>query len=541
MWMKRISIIALIVALAAAFAAAVHFGEGSAKALTCITPEAWETVAAGKERLYVEPREDRYGMLTIEGESAPYDSACEAGRYCVPVSVDARISDPGCALEWSNALADAYVLAEPGCDLTEAVGANRVFRLMILLDNGYFERELVFTGLPCLTIETNEKLSVYYGKDEKQGGILRVFDPDGGADGGYRVFATGIRYEPRGGCTVAMDKPQYRIELRDGERKARRETLLGLAASEEIILSAQLTEQSRIRNDVCQRLWNALCDADPGRGNRKVQDYEYADVIEQNEYIGLYGVMEGKPLAANAMHADDVLLKIRHAVSKEDAAEAKSVFDGRTIPACAEEAIRLTAGSPAQFIKALDYLSRYVFRTEPRAESFAAISEDLRLDNAVDYALFTEMTVGADNRYANFYLYGEADGEGGMQFARIPWDMDRTFAHPYGFLPEEYDPGLVFTHAVPPEMQFLLDEHPDEIWPLLTARWKELRAGVFSEEALCALVDERAEILTESGAYAREYERWGYMNFRGPENLKSIMRARLFFLDNYFAGDAPAK
>ena len=141
--------------------------------------------------------------------------------------------------------------------------------------------------------------------------------------------------------------------------------------------------------------------------------------------------------------------------------------------------------------------------------SWQELVELLDLDNMVDYTLFCLLLDASDNNYLNFFLLKTNDG----CYVRIPWDLDRTLTR-Y----RAYD-DLWPSFSLPFEAASLLDKGADGFASLLSQRWDALRQSHFAQEALLSRLDALSYLITESGALAREHQRW-----REPDDLIPVER-----------------
>ena len=73
-------------------------------------------------------------------------------------------------------------------------------------------------------------------------------------------------------------------------------------------------------------------------------------------------------------------------------------------------------------------------------------------------------------------------------------------------------------------------------WQMLVSRWQELRTSMYAQQTIQAVLQENYSRITDSGAYARDQERWGtmYDGVDTPEELYRYMIDRIAFLDEYY-------
>jgi len=85
-----------------------------------------------------------------------------------------------------------------------------------------------------------------------------------------------------------------------------------------------------------------------------------------------------------------------------------------------------------------------------------------------------------------------------------------------------------------PELYWLFKKDPERTTALLQERWTELRKNVLTEEVLSGMAREDLEMLHDSGAYDRNYEKWpNGIEYWNEDYLFEYIEGRLPFLDEY--------
>ena len=500
------------------FLLSVNLEHSSDLLLPAIDPALAAMLTEAMDALPDDEVTDVCGTLTIEGYNAPFDAS--AKTYYVPQSADRPEALDG-MLSWSNPCAKIYLVTDDGSfDKRAAILSGTVSRLLICIGKEYFYRNIVFTGLPAITISPDTKRTMLYNDEASTGGLVCIFDPAGAPDGGYIVTSSGMRYELRGNYSKGLDKPQYKISFLSGNGKKSYENVLSLPRTDAILLSAQMMEQSKIRGCVSQTLWNELCEQSPGRGDFKTCNYVFAECFDSDGYLGLYGVMEHFPECESALNAGDIFAKAYGRCSF-------CIVDSTAPGLPGSDLYRFTA-----YQGLYRDLHDYVDLFGANAES-ASLSEQIRalsMENCIDFSLYTELICGIDNMYTNFFLYAPATSNRIFRFYKIPWDCDRSFGHPFGDIIDT-DMSLVTAHAISPELYTLMKKDPS-ISDILNERWAELRKSVFSEENVLKIINDNFTRITDSGAMARDSRRWPECpNITSCETLIEFTRQRIAHLD----------
>ena len=129
--------------------------------------------------------------------------------------------------------------------------------------------------------------------------------------------------------------------------------------------------------------------------------------------------------------------------------------------------------------------------------------------------------------------------DGSWRYLLAPWDLDLTMGHESSAetqwrISDELNPPDREYNPWPLPARRMLDLSSDFRQAML-ARWRELRAGEWSDAALSALLDRYEQQIYGSGAMARERERWP--DSPGSEDLSQLrnwLQARLAYLDGYY-------
>lgn len=164
-------------------------------------------------------------------------------------------------------------------------------------------------------------------------------------------------------------------------------------------------------------------------------------------------------------------------------------------------------------------------RTAP-AETFAAeVERQVDVDAVRDWQLLLNLTQNREGVNANLYLAGRPAA--GQRLFLIPWDYDKTFP-PGG---QEW-----FSNSLTSRLR---RDHP-KYRQRLADRWSELRAGPWSNAAICERVAQSERQL--AGYVEWDLRQWNSRYARGrtlAESAAAIRQgalARLAFLDDFLAG-----
>ena len=466
------------------------------------------------------------GTLRILGENAPYDEASE--RFYVPQSLEK--TEWELPLTWSRAGYRAYLCPDAYFDDKKAaIAEGHAFSLLIVDGSQYFYRQVVFTGMPMITLHKQDRVVTESGLY-----LLRAFDPSGGADGGYLVQRSYTTFRPRGASSLYWDKKSYRLYLQDGVGKPAALALLGLRLDDDWILNAMYTDPQKMRDKLCVDIWNALC-----ASNSKDLPYTHAEFTEvtiEDAYSGLYCLMEPVGKKSTGLDAGtDYLFQIKSWINtvlmpgeRCETADLAAIgefeqigTDGEQMQTRAKESV-------------CDYVNMFMTGAEALREE--TVLSRLNLSSLIDFALFNEVTTNADSTEKNAFVLGDLQPDGSYEWTLIPWDCNESFGLTFTGTVEELTDQYMFSTIRRIELDRIETACPALVRSRLNARYAELRATTFSDEAIAARIRALTGHNVSSGALARDAARWPESSSdANVEPLIEFMRARLAYLDAVYA------
>lgn len=467
------------------------------------------------------------GRLLIEGERAPFDA--ETNCYFVPQSLKTDGLDG--AFTWSNGNRTAYLAMNPAFPGKAAALANgEAYRLLIRSGSGYYLASVVFTGLPAVVIDFESDRSTFTA-DTAAIASACVLDPDRGGPGVYGVNRAQAELSLRGTSSINYEKKSYNLTIYDKKGMRSGLPLLGMRRDDQWILKSLLMDPLRTRECVASGIWNAICEGN-AENDLLTADFRYAEAFVDDAYGGLYGLMTKVDPADYGFDAEsDILFKAN------SFAFLQYAIADIPLPDFSEGSIRF----PKVWREGLyDPILWYVdaFYRRDSSQSYAETAAHLNLDNLTDYTLFYMLVSARDNNFSNsILLFRNAAGDD-FRLTLIPWDMDMTFGNSWDSVWTGSPLPLSETETVllPQEMRVLLELDESKARERLAGRWRELRKGALSDEALVERAGDAFLLLETSGAIMREQTRWGKPPVqRGGDYMLSYLRARTAFMDRYFS------
>lgn len=394
-------------------------------------------------------------------------------------------------------------------DFPQAVAEGHNFTLIAdTLDGCYMKYNVVFTNLPVIRV-TGEL--AYVNEDERNvyAGDITVWNPCYATSGKYSVQNSLLEWNRRGQSTFGFDKKSWKLSLKNEDGTNNDLDFIGIDnMDDDWILNAMALDDTKVKEMFCMQLWNGLYD-ETSDYNYRMSQGEYAEVVSNGKYYGLYLLQRRVDAKYLELSEDDVLLKGLKSGGSKDIADHYEIEQA----ACSEEAVW----------KMIDGIfTRNDVST-------------MEIRNWMDISLFIDFGYMPDNSgYQNtFYIIKNA--EGNPQIYLTLWDTDYTFGIGWGTDGFAYKP----EGAAENRRYRLEDEAMRLVYPqlddMLAERWFQLRKGILSEENIFRLIAENEERINLCGAMERDENLWGfyYNGADSTDSLRSYITRRLPFLDEY--------
>lgn len=388
---------------------------------------------------------------------------------------------------------------------------------------------LIISGLPIITVDSKTE----HGNLERERVPCEVslIDPYNGGERSLYDLYGGIKI--RGNSASYYNKRSLSLELRD---KNTEETVdkrfLGMREDDDWILDAMFSEQLRAKNRVSHDLWfdmHKLHYLSKEPKARPTNRGEYAELFYNGEYYGIYCISE---------YVDRKQLDLKTEggyLYKAESWDYETFFSQHSSSSFSGLGDKYYNGWEIKYPKPnydwmpLADFMKFAIRSDysgGKNSTFGkGISDRINIDNVVDYLLFLNIVCGTDNTGRNTFLAiydknGSAPED--RKFFYIPWDLDATFGTDWLF--EDVNPNGFFlgfedvgpsSNTIPSECAYgnrmiakIAKYDIDGFGSKIKARWKELRGGPASDNALIERFEKYYKLLKECGAYARDIEKW---------------------------------
>jgi hypothetical protein len=388
---------------------------------------------------------------------------------------------------------------------------------------------LYFTELPVINLQvpnTNDINQV----DEIPGAISL-------SNNNGTPFNSNMAIRIRGNSSAFFPKKSYRVQLKDGAGKNKDESLLGLRSDKRWLFLALWNEEVRANNMVSHDLWidmhKVYYQASEPKAISSIRT-KYVEVFLNKSYLGVYALAEDMDRKQLALKKEDG--GVTHGeLYKADDWSLSSSFAGIGV-AKAEPGSEDWQHWELEYPDYSDWQNHYNFLKsviESTDQQFTSnIGNLMKIDNLIDYFIFTNLLIVEDNMEKNFFL---ARYDQGQPYFIIPWDLDATWS---------YFPGGNRSNRVEGERttelyKRLFRLNPDNFKNKLATRWFALRQNLLTENNLKGRFTSKYNQLNSNLVYEREslvaQDQYGGANRSGGLNyIHTFITQRLVWLDNYF-------
>lgn len=513
--MKKIISISAIIASGLFLAIYLNYGKidnffsGTILNTDILSIEEIELLCQGKENTFIWPE------ITINGGRVPYDF--DKNMLLIPQNMSER------ELTGVLEVPDGemfFLESEEFKDKKAALSENKVFFLYLIRDNICWKYNVCFTGMPIIwmvTASTDEQ--------EVTHGTIEIYDP---YRSNLQVQKAACNWHVRGDTTAQYEKSSYRLTLT--EQKL---SFLGMRKDDDWILHALYDDDGLIHNKLSYEVWEKIAITNNVSGDEGIS-MEYVEVFKDGYYQGVYGLSERVDKKELGLNDRDILYKgkISGEPTEDDfyselTEEMTPTFEWKY---------------PNDFaMEDWEPLRKWTdFYCMGGLKDYEAGKSLINMQNAIDYNLFNILICGMDNTMKNVYFWADYQADGTYQFIKVPWDLNMTWGNSwidditYKF--NKYQEKTLINHwGWTDDVYVLYERNPEEIGTLLKDRWKELRRNIITKERLYDIVDTEFSYLHDSGAYARNYQKWPSPNDYWMDTyVYEYIDKKIDNLDEYF-------
>ena len=479
--MKRLKLLLGMAALACAIGLTVKYGSAYRPVVGPVR-EIEEIWAIEDER--EESEEPLVTRLFCNGAEAAYDA--ESNTFYCTLGLENGEEWPKIKLTTAKNVGGGLTLcfvddyAYDAC--ADAIRDGYAYQIMAYTDEAYSYSDVVFTGLPILSLHTAEEITT----EDTPAALNLAFG------NGERLEANARAHLRGNASLVRLDKHSYKVEFtrtEDGKKKIP-QNVPGLGQTDEIILLAMGFDPNMVRDrlswSMIERIWpKDEAFAPVGR--------EYVEVFVNDAYQGAYLMMvpfdrraEIEKAGAGSAQRDSLYRSVIAAVDK-----------GRPIDEGYELFIAPDAENPFAGLQTYLRLDSGEMDDETFCREAAA---HIDVPSLMRYTLLVQGMALCDNIFNNMYVWAH-ETAAGVVYRFIPWDMDLSW---------EKEPGAYWDC-------WMIDALACRVIELdvsgargeLAAQWKRMSEAGFTIDAVREELALYQHELTDSGAFLRDAERWG--------------------------------
>lgn len=479
--MKRLKLLLGMAALACAIGLTVKYGSAYRPVVEPVREiEAIWAIEDERE----ESEEPLVTRLFCNGAEAAYDA--ESNTFYCTLGLENGEEWPEIELTTAKNVGGGLTLcfvddyAYDAC--ADAIREGYAYQIMAYTDEAYSYSDVVFTGLPILSLHTAEEITT----EDTPAALNLAFG------NGERLEANARAHLRGNASLVRLDKHSYKVEFtrtEDGKKKIP-QNVPGLGQTDEIILLTMGFDPNMVRDrlswSMIERIWpKDEAFAPVGR--------EYVEVFVNDAYQGAYLMMvpfdrraEIEKAGAGSAQRDSLYRSVIAAVDK-----------GRPIDEGYELFIAPDAENPFAGLQTYLRLDDGEMDDETFCREAAA---HIDVPSLMRYTLLVQGMALCDNIFNNMYVWAH-EMAAGVVYRFIPWDMDLSW---------EKEPGAYWDC-------WMIDALACRVIELdvsgargeLAAQWRRMSEAGFTIDTVREELALYQHELTDSGAFLRDAERWG--------------------------------
>ena len=447
---------------------------------------------------------------TREESETPLVTALE--NFGVPLAYDAQANRFYCTLgmDTGESWPELHLIAPQAEGVTlvfsddysydwcsDAIRDGYAYQVMAYNDTHFSYFEIVFTGLPQVQIMTDGQ--EFTTEDSPIRVLVSAY--------GEETLDSTARIHLRGASTLLFEKQSYKVEFtreKDGKAKKIEREVPGFGAANDVALLPCWHADIKMRDKLSWDLWAQLAEDDEPFGARKT---EYVEVFKDNEYFGLYVMIEPVDVKEELLLAGDDHL-MTDSVYRTAALNFSRDREYYKHPHRGNAGYELYY-APAymdSFEERFAALEPYIELTKIQddAEFARRAQEIIDVHSMLRHVLLMQGGAIADNFFNNMYIWAHPQKDGGMTYRFSLWDLDMSWGFEKDEIGEEYERWLYF-----PVADRMLNLDVGGIRQMAYDMWHQMRQTIFSEEQLAERIAQYTVQIGESGALMRDAERWG--------------------------------
>lgn len=378
-----------------------------------------------------------------------------------------------------------------------------------------------------------------------------------------------IGIEIRGSSSQSFPKKQYAVETRDASGNDLDVSLLGLPEESDWILFAPYNDKSLMRDVITYKLASEM--------GRYASRSKYCEVILNNEYVGIYVLLEKvkrdnnrvniKKLEPTDISGDAITGGYIIKVDKWDG-ENNEGWNSSYLPYPQSQYpiyYQYHYPKPDEIVQQQkEYIQNKIFQYETIMNFSVNISDSINgypkfldVNSFVDFMIVNEVTKNVDGYRLSSYLYKDRDSRNPKIFAGPVWDFNLGFGNAdyyEGWMTEGWQVEYLSNYnnmqwefyLIPNWWKKLFND--ESFSNKVYARWQNVKSSIYNTQHINTYIDSLTALLDE--AKTRNFEKWPVLGVYVWPNpfvgqtyaeeinyLKSWIHDRLLWMDNNMIGE----
>ena len=326
-------------------------------------------------------------------------------------------------------------------------------------------------------------------------------------------------FKIRGGSITGLDKKSFAVKLFEYSKKGKKKdvdaAIFGIREEKpdnSWILDAMGYDKLRMRNRVCFDLWNEMSNTsyDTDYGKRNGTEGQFVEVFINGNYHGLYCLTDkiDRKLLNGVKYDDNTGVHgllyqghecegdAGHLLSYDNSAWELEYPDDYSSDPDTWEPLKALISFCSANTNDEDFLGNY--------------TSHFYKSNLADYMVMTMALNVVDNLYKNTFLSVRdvQDHENQKDiFTITPWDMDGSLGRTNKGNVNDVCDVTRYNETAPYNRLYV--QNMDNFADAVKKKWLELQTTTFSIEHVHSVLDAYATKFVSSGAWQREYNKWG--------------------------------
>lgn len=394
----------------------------------------------------------------------------------------------------------------------DAIREGYPYQVMAYTDTEFAYFDIVFTGMTQIHIYIQDELS----REDIPARVV-VSDEKNAVESNARIHH-------RGGATIENEKKGIRIEFTrdlDGTHKIQ-QNVPGIGDVQNLVFLPLYVDETMMRDKFCWEMYGDMTRDSESFSARKT---EYVELFVNNRYEGVYLMMEPydsqKELAKYSVQnpaADSV-----YRVSLMLYASGRLTYPGAYRPSRRFE-LYYTAPQSVSFDDLKIYMEMAEEEDDEKFVHKALACMDM--EYAMRYTLLLQGLGLTDNVFNNLNIWARHDGSQ-VIYHYFPWDMDLSLGARPDRIGEDFDQWICL-----PAVDRMLSLNAGRIREKIYDMWTGLREGGWNMESVESRISRYAAELNDSGAFARNAQRWNLeKSTTDGEEIFAFISTRFSMLD----------